>query len=69
MWGMGEQLTFGDSSSNDSRDMQQRSRRMWYFDRCLSFGNCQPGAFSDVIFGAADQDVGMDACANFGDSR
>ena len=36
----------------------------------LNFDNCQqPEAVSDVIAGMVDQDVGMDDCANFGDSR
>ena len=35
----------------------------------MNFDNCQPEATSDVIFGRVDQDVGMDVCANFGDSR
>jgi len=29
----------------------------------------RPEVGSDVISGTADQDVGMDVCANFGDSR
>ena len=39
------------------------------FVHVLSFSNCQPEAVGDVISSTADQDVGMDACANFGDSR
>ena len=59
----------GDSSSNGSRDIQQRSRRKRHFRPFLNFDNCQPEVVSDVISGMADQDVGMDGCANFGDSR
>ena len=39
------------------------------FDRCLNFDSCQPEGVSDVISGMFDQDVSMDVCANFGDSR
>ena len=39
------------------------------FDRFLNFNNCQSEAVSDVISGIADQEVGMDICANSGDSR
>ena len=35
----------------------------------LSFDNCRPEVVSDVISGLADQDVGMDVCANFRDSK
>ena len=38
------------------------------FVRFLNFENCQPEVVHDVISGMADQDVGMDVCANFGDS-
>ena len=31
--------------------------------------NCQPVVVSDVISSMAVQDVGMDVCGNFGDSR
>ena len=39
------------------------------FDCFLKFDNCQPEVVSDVISGKVDQDVDMDVCANFGDSR
>ena len=39
------------------------------FDRFFNFNNCQPEVFSDVISGMVDQDVGVNVCANFGDSR
>ena len=40
------------------------------FTRFFSnFNNYQPEVVSDVISGTADQDVGMDICTNFGDSR
>ena len=39
------------------------------FGRFLNFDNCQPEVVSDVISGKTDQDVGMDAYANFGYSR
>ena len=35
----------------------------------LNFDNCQPEAASDIVSGMADQDVGMDVCANIGDFR
>ena len=62
-------VKFGDSSSNGSRDIQQRSRPMRQFRPFLNFDNCQPEAVSDVISGQVNQDVGMDIRANFGDSR
>ena len=62
-------VKFGDSSSDDSREIQQRSRRIRHFRPFLNFDNCQPEAGSDVISGMSDQDVGTDVCANFGDSR
>ena len=45
--------------------------RFHIFDRFLYFDKCLPEVVSDsdVISGRADQDVGVDACANFGDSR
>ena len=39
------------------------------FGRYLNFVNCQPDVVSDVISGLAVQLVGMDVCANSGDSR
>ena len=39
------------------------------FDRFLNFYNCQPEVVTNVISGRVDQDVGMDECANFADSR
>ena len=57
---------FGDSSSNGSRDKQQRSRRMQHYRPVLNFGNCHPEVVSDVVSGTVDQDVGVDVCANFG---
>ena len=62
-------VKFGDSSSNSSRDIQQRSRRVRQFRQFLNVDNCRPEVVSDVISGMVDQDVGMDECANFGDSR
>ena len=69
--GLDVHVKFGDSSSNGSREIQQRSQaiRFGIFDRFLNFDNCQPEEVSDVISSMADQDVGMDVCANFGDSR
>ena len=52
-------VKFDDSSSNGSRDMQQRIRQMRHFRLFFNFDNCQPEVVSDVIFGMADQDVGM----------
>ena len=40
-----------------------------YFRRFFFCGSFRPEVVSDVIYGMADQDVGMDVCANFGDSR
>ena len=40
----------------------------FHFRPFLSFDNCQPEIVSDVISVMVNQDVGMDACANFGDS-
>ena len=62
-------LKFGDSSSNVSRDMQQRSRRMRHFDRFWNIDNCQREVVSDVTSGMVDHDVGVDLSANIGDSR
>ena len=62
-------MKFGDSSSNGTRDIQQRSRRMRHFRPFLNFDNCQPEDVSDVTSGTVNQDVGVDICANFGDSR
>ena len=62
-------VKFGDSSSNGSRDIQQRNRRIWHFRPFLNFNNSQPEVVSDVISSRIDQDLGMDVCANFGDSR
>ena len=39
------------------------------FDRFLNIDDWQPEVVSDVISIRVDQDVGMDICANFGDSR
>ena len=39
------------------------------FDRYLNFDICQLEVVTDVISGTADKDVGVDVCANFGDSR
>ena len=61
-------VKFGESSSNGSGDMQQRSRRMRHFRFFLNFDTCQPEVVRDVIHGMVDQDVGMDVRANFGDS-
>ena len=38
------------------------------FARFLNFNNPQPEVVSDVISCMADHDVGVDVCANFGDS-
>ena len=62
-------VKLGDFSSKGSRYIPQRSRRIRHFRTFLNFDNCQPEAVSGVISGKADQDVGMDVCANFGDSR
>ena len=35
----------------------------------FNFNNCRPEAVSHGISGVADKLVGMDVCANFGDSR
>ena len=34
-----------------------------------NFDNCQPEVVSDVVSGMVDQDVGINVCVNFGDSR
>ena len=39
------------------------------FVRYLTFDNCQLQVVGDVISSTADQDVGMDVYASFGDSR
>ena len=39
------------------------------FSTVIFRDNFPPEAVSDVISGMAVQDVGMDECANFGDSR
>ena len=39
------------------------------FASFLNYDNCQPQVVSDVISGMVDRDVGLDVCANFGDSR
>ena len=39
------------------------------FARFLNFDNYQSEAVSDVISGTTDQNIGVDVCANFGDSR
>ena len=61
-------VKFGDSGSNGSRVIQQRSRRMRNFRLFFYFDNYQPEAVSDVMSGMVDQDVGLDVCTNFGDS-
>ena len=38
-------------------------------DRLGNFDNCQPETVSEVISSTVNQDVGMDVCAHFGDSR
>ena len=43
--------------------------RVRHFRPFLNFDNCQSEVVRDVISGMADQDGGMDVCANFGDSR
>ena len=57
-------VKFGDSSSNGSRDIQQRAVGCGIFDCCLNFDNCQPEVVSHVISGVVNEDVGMDVCAN-----
>ena len=67
--GMDVAVKFGDSSSSGSQDIQQRNHRMRHFFKpFLNFDDCQPEVVSDVISGIVNQDVGVDACANFGDS-
>ena len=39
------------------------------FDHFLNFDDCQPEVVSNVMYGMVDQDVGVDVCAHFGDSR
>ena len=41
---------------------------MRHFRPFLNFDNCQSEVVSDVISGMTCQDVGLDACANLGDS-
>ena len=60
-------VKFADSSSNGSRDIQQQRRRIRHFRPFFNFSNCQPEVVSDVI--SSTVDVGMDICANFGDSK
>ena len=62
-------VKFDDFISNSSRDIRQQSRRMRHYRAFLNFDNCQPEVVSDVISGMADQDVGLEVCVNFGDSR
>ena len=57
-------LCLDDSSSNGSRDIQQRSRRMWHFRQFFELQ-----VVNDVISGMVDQDGRIVACSNFGDSR
>ena len=42
---------------------------MRHFDRFLNFDNYQSEVVSDVVSGSFYLDVGVDLCANFGDSR
>ena len=49
--------------------MLKRSRDIQKQSRFLNFDNCQPEVLSDVTSGRADHGVGMDVCANCGDSR
>ena len=65
---MDARVKLGDSSSNSSRDIQQQSRRRWHFRPLFNYDYCQPEVVSDVISSVADQDVGIDVSANFGDS-
>ena len=39
------------------------------FDRFFNFDKCQQEVVSDIITGMAVQDVNLDLCGNFGDSR
>ena len=59
-------MKFGDSSSNGSRDIGQRSRRRRHFRLFLNFDNCQPEVVSDVVSGMTVQELSMDKYANFG---
>ena len=64
--GTGGPAKFCNSSSNSSRAIQQRDRRMRHFRPFFfKFDNCQPEVVSDVISGMPDHDVGIDVCANF----
>ena len=62
-------VKFGDFSSNGSRDTAAKSKDSAFAHVFLNFDNCQPAVVSDVISGKADEDVGLDVCGNFGDSR
>ena len=42
---------------------------MHIFDRLLNFDNCQTEVFGDILSGTVDQDVSLDVCVNFDDSR
>ena len=59
----------GDSSSNGSRNIQQRSRRIWHFRPFLNFDSYQPEVVSDVISGVVVDPRGVKVFVKFGDSR
>ena len=62
-------VKFGDSCIYVSRDIRPEAVRGGIFDRSLNFDNCQLEVVSDVISGMVNQDVSMDVCAHFCDSR
>ena len=60
-------VKFDDSSSNGFLDIQQAAKpSAAAFSTVFDVDNCQPEVVSYVISGMANQDVGMDVCANFG---
>ena len=64
-------IEFGDSSSNGSQDIYQRSR--WVrgcgiFDHFLNFDHCQPEVVSDVKSGVVVDPRGVKVHVKFGDS-
>ena len=62
-------VKFGDSSSNGSRDIQQRCRRGVIFGRFSNVHNFRPEVRSDVISGVIIDPTGVKVCVKFGDSR
>ena len=61
-------VKYGDPRSNFSREIAPEAVRDGIFDGFCR-DNFWPEVVSDVISGMVNQDVGMDVCANFGDSR